>query len=68
MGAEQQLTIGFAIARIAYAAAVIAALEKAGHRGSGAVERAGLVASDLADIGSTFADHDDLPDQSAPRT
>ena len=104
MGTDRKLMIGFAIARIAYAAALIAAPKKAAGPWLGdAVERGGgrvaaralvardavistglgmaawrrepmrpwlaaLVASDLADIGSTLADHADLPDQSAPAT
>lgn len=104
MGTERQLTIGFAIGRIAYAGALIVAPTKAGGPWLGdAVERGGgrvaaralvardalistglgvaawrrepmrpwlaaLVASDLADIGSTLADRDALPERSVPGT
>ncbi len=98
------LTIGFAAARIAYAAAVIVAPEKAAGPWLGeAVESGGgrvaaralvardaliavgfgiaaargepvrpwlaaVVASDVADIASTLADRDHLPEHSAPGT
>jgi len=98
------LTIGFAAARIAYAAAVIAAPEKAAgpwlgeavESGGGRVAARALVArdaliavgigiaaarrvpvrpwlaaavaGDVADIASTLADRDQLPDHSAPGT
>ncbi len=104
MSTERRLTIGFAIGRIAYSAALIIAPGKAGgpwlgeaaERGGGRVAAralvardalisaglgfaawrgepmrpwlAALVASDLADIGSTLADRDHLPRHSAPGT
>lgn len=104
MDTNRKVAIGVAVARIAYAAGVIAAPKKFGGAWLGdAVERGGgrvaaralvardavisvglgmaalrrepmrpwlaaLVASDLADIGSTLADHDNLPSQSAPGT
>jgi hypothetical protein len=104
MSNERRLALGFAIGRIAYAAALIVAPRNAGGPWLGeAVERGGgrvaaralaardglisaglgfaawrgepmrpwlaaLVASDLADIGSTLADREHLPRQSAPGT
>lgn len=104
MDTDRKLAIGFSVARIVYAGALIAAPKQAGGPWLGdAVERGGgrvaaralvardalisaglgvaawrrgpmrpwlavLVASDLADIASTLADRDDLPDRSAPGT
>ncbi len=104
IGADDRVAIGFAFARVAYAAALIAVPSKAGGPWLGdAIDGGGgrvaaralvardglvsvglaraawrreplrpwlavLVASDLADIGSTLAERANLPDHSAPGT